>query len=226
MVAIRHWRDGPTVIDRETVSARTSASSSPTTSARCCGPDAWAARDAWQFPARAQREESPRTPCIASCGRRSGCEPEHVQVLACTRGWLRYRLPRRMLRRNSTPSFVGQKQKWFLLRMLGPTTSVRFDASEEPEFDHWRWVSYWYPLGQVVSFKRDVYRRALAELAMRLPVAEGTEAGERGPRGSDPSSGRPCGRRVAAVRARRRPHHTAPDVEPDVGSRTRARSRP
>ena len=50
---------------------------------------------------------------------------------------------------------------------------VRFDAGHEPEFDHWRWVSYWYPLGQVVSFKRDVYRRALAELAMRLPVSEG-----------------------------------------------------
>jgi putative (di)nucleoside polyphosphate hydrolase len=29
-------------------------------------------------------------------------------------------------------------------------------------------VSYWYPLGQVVYFKRDVYRRALRELAPTL----------------------------------------------------------
>ena len=33
-----------------------------------------------------------------------------------------------------------------------------------------RWVSYWYPLDQVVSFKREVYRRALKELLPRLPV--------------------------------------------------------
>ena len=39
-----------------------------------------------------------------------------------------------------------------------------------PEFDGWRWVSYWYPLGQVVAFKRDVYRRAMKELAPRLPL--------------------------------------------------------
>jgi putative (di)nucleoside polyphosphate hydrolase len=99
-----------------------------------------------------------------------GLTPEAVQVMACTRGWLRYRLPRRMLRHNATPRFVGQKQKWFLLRMLAPDERVCVAASEKPEFDFWRWVSYWYPLGQVVSFKRDVYRRALVELATRLPV--------------------------------------------------------
>jgi putative (di)nucleoside polyphosphate hydrolase len=41
-------------------------------------------------------------------------------------------------------------------------------CSDKPEFDDWRWVSYWYPLGQVVDFKRDVYRRALKELAPHL----------------------------------------------------------
>ena len=41
-----------------------------------------------------------------------------------------------------------------------------------PEFDHWKWVSYWYPLRQVVSFKRQVYRRALKELAVSLVVEE------------------------------------------------------
>lgn len=31
--------------------------------------------------------------------------------------------------------------------------------------DGWRWVSYWYPVRQVVSFKRDVYRRVMKEFA-------------------------------------------------------------
>ena len=72
-----------------------------------------------------------------------------------------------MLRRN-TSSFVGQKQKWFMLKMLSDDSAITFDQSCTPEFDLWQWVSYWYPLGQVVPFKQDVYRQAMKELAPSL----------------------------------------------------------
>ncbi len=68
---------------------------------------------------------------------------------------------------------IGQKQKWFLLRMLADDAEVRLDQNDKPEFDHWQWVSYWYPLNQVISFKREVYRRAMKELA--LPLGRLTE---------------------------------------------------
>lgn len=101
-----------------------------------------------------------------------GLRPEHVQVIGCTRGWLRYRLPKRLVREASDkPICIGQKQIWFLLRMLGSEDAVRLDLSDRPEFDHWQWVDYWYPLRAVVSFKRHVYWRALHELApLLLPV--------------------------------------------------------
>ena len=51
--------------------------------------------------------------------------------------------------------------------MLADDTDIRFDNDEKPEFDSWQWVSYWYPLGQVIPFKREVYRRALKELASK-----------------------------------------------------------
>jgi putative (di)nucleoside polyphosphate hydrolase len=47
------------------------------------------------------------------------------------------------------------------------------DCTSKPEFDHWQWVSYWYPVCQVVDFKREVYRRALQELAPHLPYRRG-----------------------------------------------------
>jgi len=72
-----------------------------------------------------------------------------------------------MLRSNNS-SFIRQKQKWFLLKMLARDGAVQFDRSTTPEFDSWEWVSYWYPLGQVVSFKQGVYRRAMKELAPSL----------------------------------------------------------
>jgi len=137
----------------------------------------WARRvgghDAWQFPQGGiQANESVEEALYRELFEEVGLESASVEVLGRTRGWLRYRLPRRLRRYNSTPGFKGQKQKWFLLRMLGDDALVHMDTTDKPEFDHWRWVSYWYPVGQVVDFKRDVYRRALRELAPLLEVAE------------------------------------------------------
>lgn len=132
----------------------------------------WARRvnqDAWQFPQGGIHDrETPEQALYRELQEEIGLESKDVRVLACTRGWLRYRLPQRLVRFNTQPVCIGQKQKWFLLRLLSDEHRVRMDLSPKPEFDDWRWVSYWYPLGQVVSFKREVYRRALRELAPRL----------------------------------------------------------
>ena len=137
----------------------------------------WARRvgghDAWQFPQGGiNKHESAEDALYRELFEEVGLESGSVEVVASTRSWLRYRLPRRMRRHNSSPGFKGQKQKWFLLRMLGDDAQVQMDRTDKPEFDHWRWVSYWYPVGQVVDFKRDVYRRALKELALSLPIDE------------------------------------------------------
>ena len=101
-----------------------------------------------------------------------GLQPGDVTILATSRNWLKYRLPKRLIRWDSSPVCIGQKQKWFLLRLLSDEQRVRMDVTGKPEFDGWRWVSYWYPLGQVVTFKREVYRRALKELAPCLPARD------------------------------------------------------
>ena len=130
-------------------------------------------RDAWQFPQGGiQDGESPEQALYRELFEEVGLTRDCVRIVARTRGWLRYRLPRRLRRHNSTPGFQGQKQKWFLLELLAADSAVRVDCAHTPEFDDWRWVSYWYPLRQVVDFKRDVYRRALKELALELPVSE------------------------------------------------------
>ncbi|SFM23871.1 RNA pyrophosphohydrolase [Halopseudomonas yangmingensis] len=133
----------------------------------------WARRinqDAWQFPQGGiQHNESPEQALYRELHEEVGLQPDDVRILACTRGWLRYRLPQRLIRNNSRPVCIGQKQKWFLLQLTAEEQRVCMTTTTKPEFDHWRWVSYWYPLGQVVSFKREVYRRALKELAPRLP---------------------------------------------------------
>ncbi|MEM9622017.1 MAG: RNA pyrophosphohydrolase [Pseudomonadota bacterium] len=138
----------------------------------------WARRvrgaDAWQFPQGGIHPgETPEEALFRELYEEVGLQPHDVKICARTKGWLRYRLPRKLRRHNSTPGFVGQKQKWFLLEMLATEDTVKFDCADKPEFDAWRWVSFWYPLTEVIEFKREVYRRALFELAPALPVVNG-----------------------------------------------------
>jgi len=131
-------------------------------------------RDAWQFPQGGiDSGESPEQALYRELHEEVGLSHDAVEVLGSTRGWLRYRLPRRFIRKGQKPLCIGQKQKWFLLRMLENDAAVQLDLNGKPEFDHWQWVSYWYPLDQVISFKREVYRKAMKELA--LPLGRHTE---------------------------------------------------
>ncbi len=86
----------------------------------------WARRvgqDAWQFPQGGIAEnETPEQALFRELHEEIGLKQEHVRIVSCTQGWLRYRLPKRFLRYRSKPLCIGQKQKWFLLML---TTRVR-----------------------------------------------------------------------------------------------------
>ena len=129
-------------------------------------------RDGWQFPQGGMRsDETPVEAMYRELREETGLLPEHVEVLGSTPGWLRYRLPSRAIRRGGPgPVCIGQKQVWFLLQFIGRESDLRLDLTDKPEFDHWRWVDFWYPVDHVVTFKRAVYARALRHLA---PLARG-----------------------------------------------------
>ena len=127
----------------------------------------------WQFPqGGVRRDESPEQALFRELNEEVGLERDDVEVIASTRSWLRYRLPRQYVRRRSMPLCIGQKQRWFLLRMVGSEERLRFDVTERPEFDSGRWVDYWSPVREVIYFKRVVYARALEELG-RQAFADG-----------------------------------------------------
>ena len=53
---------------------------------------------------------------------------------------------------------------------------MQLDLTDKPEFDSWRWVDFWYPAEHVVSFKREVYVRALHHLAPHARAVAGDGA--------------------------------------------------
>ena len=124
---------------------------------------------AWQFPQGGiNHGESPEQAMYRELMEEVGLAPKHVQILGRTREWLRYEVPSSGIKREWRGSYKGQKQIWYLLRMVGRDTDVSLRASEHPEFDAWRWSDYWVPLEDVIEFKREVYKLALNELSTHL----------------------------------------------------------
>jgi len=123
----------------------------------------------WQFPQGGiKKGESPEEAMYRELQEEVGLLPEHVRILGRTRDWLRYDVPKQWVRREWRSTYKGQKQIWFLLRMLGRDSAVDLRASGHPEFDAWRWNDYWIPLDSVIEFKREVYQSALLELARHV----------------------------------------------------------
>lgn len=128
----------------------------------------WARRsgslDAWQFPQGGINEnEAPLEAMYRELKEELGLTAQDVKMVAESKEWLMYRLPERFQRHDDSQLCIGQKQKWFLLQLISDDSAVKLDLSEDPEFDLWKWVSYWHPLKQVIFFKRSVYRKVLQE---------------------------------------------------------------
>ena len=123
----------------------------------------------WQFPQGGVLQgEAPEVAMYRELHEEIGLTRDDVELLSVTDDWLRYKLPRKFVRKNSVPLCIGQKQRWFLLRLRSGEEALRFDCCDKPEFDRVRWVDFWRPVSEVIYFKRRVYARALHELGPNL----------------------------------------------------------
>lgn len=121
-------------------------------------------QEAWQFPQGGiQQDETTEQALFRELKEETGLDESHVDIIASTKKWLRYRLPKHLIRSNSVPKCIGQKQRWFLLKLQTDDSHICLNQSKHPEFDGWRWVDYWHPLQEVIFFKRNVYECALKE---------------------------------------------------------------
>ena len=133
----------------------------------------------WQFPQGGIKYgETPEQAMYRELEEEIGLRQEHVKIVGRTRDWLRYEVPDHFIKREVRGHYRGQKQIWFLLRMVARDNDVNLRLTDHPEFDAWRWHDYWVPLDVVIEFKREVYQRALQELSRFLTWPAGGQ-GER-----------------------------------------------
>ncbi len=83
----------------------------------------------WQFPQGGINPgETPEQAMYRELREEVGLEPQHVKVLGRTREWLRYDVPQHWIKREWRGSYRGQKQIWYLLRLVGRDNDVSLRA--------------------------------------------------------------------------------------------------
>lgn len=119
----------------------------------------------WQFPQGGMvPHETVEEAMFRELEEETSLVPSQVDILAITSGWYFYTLPNYM-RRKKRGRCIGQRQRWFLLRLKDGVTDIDVGGVQHPEFSEWKWVDYWLPIHEVIFFKRKVYEKVLKNLA-------------------------------------------------------------
>ena len=121
--------------------------------------------NSWQFPQGGiDYAENPLSAAKRELFEEVGIKPSSTKLIASLDEWLKYDVPKKSRRKRFlNKKFKGQKQKWFLFRLI-KEDQISFENDPDNEFDDYKWVSYWYPLSVIISFKENVYFEALNKL--------------------------------------------------------------
>ncbi len=121
-----------------------------------------------QFPQGGVNEdESLEQGMFRELAEETGLEERHVELLGRTSDWLYYDLPSQHIKEDGI--CIGQKQMWFLLKLKADDSHINLSSTSDPEFESWQWVEKQQAVNEIIYFKQDVYKRALASLESLWP---------------------------------------------------------
>ena len=121
----------------------------------------------WQFPQGGIHiGETPESAMYRELLEETGLTKNDTELLSESNNWYQYKIPKKHLRKSKKgkPVVIGQKQKWFLLKLTGADKAISLTSpSKFQEFDSWKWVDPALPARQVIGFKQQVYEQVLTE---------------------------------------------------------------
>ena len=125
----------------------------------------------WQFPqGGVDPDEQEQEALYRELQEEIGLHDHHVELVHTSENWHSYYLPSKFIRPKvpDARQCIGQKQRWFLLRMICDESNICLDSHDIPEFSEWQWFSPQECVPLAIYFKRLTYRKVLEEFTPYL----------------------------------------------------------
>ena len=91
----------------------------------------------------------------------------NVELIAESKNWFYYDIPEFLVGKLWDGKYRGQKQKWLLLKFAGDEGEINI-ATENPEFEEWKWVEMEMLPQLIVSFKKTLYNSIIEEFSPQV----------------------------------------------------------
>jgi putative (di)nucleoside polyphosphate hydrolase len=109
--------------------------------------------------------ESPEEAMKRELVEETALEFEHTRLLREHNEWLGYKLGKPLEKNGKT--YIGQRQKWFLLEYLGPLPDA--NKAQDREFIRFDWVDQDWLLAKTAGFKLGLYKEVFSVFDNYLP---------------------------------------------------------
>jgi putative (di)nucleoside polyphosphate hydrolase len=116
---------------------------------------------AWQMPQGGVDENED---CLSAARRELYEETgiQSIRVIEKSKEKYTYDLPEYLLGKIWKGKYKGQKQRWFLIKFLGPDSEINLNQ-KYPEFNEWKWVDIDELSNLIVPFKKELYLSVIKE---------------------------------------------------------------
>jgi len=92
----------------------------------------------------------------------TGISSQFVKIIKKSDNYFYYDLPYKLQKKFWGGKYLGQRQRWYLLKFLGDDLNINI-TTQEPEFSEWKWVDKADLINLIVNFKRELYQQIISE---------------------------------------------------------------
>ena len=91
-----------------------------------------------------------------------------AKIILRSKKWFQYNIPLALKKKLWKGKYLGQKQKWYVMKFKGnERKDINLNISKE-EFCDWKWINLNELESLIVSFKKEMYKKILKEFEYKI----------------------------------------------------------
>lgn len=95
---------------------------------------------------------------------------KNAQILKKSDDYHYYNLPYVLQKKFWGGKYMGQRQRWYLMKFEGHEQEIDLNVFDEPEFSNYQWSTNDFLVNNVVQFKKKIYENLVHEFNKYLAI--------------------------------------------------------